>query len=520
MLQPFVMKMVYEEIQMKKLITLGMAICLAFGMSVTVNATESTMPVSVASEENQQENLEALQKELERREILSALYEADIETLRKALDAGVVTSRELTTYYMERISVYNSNFNCFITICDNVWEEADKRDAQIAAGTAKGKLFGIPVVIKDNMEYAGYYTTNGYSFKKSKISTKNAAVVQHLLDEGAVIIGKTNMSTQAQDARRSFSGAVGNTYNAYNPDMAPGGSSGGSAVATSLNFATASLGTDTNSSLRYPAALNGCVSLRPTLGLIEKEGLIILNSRRDTAGAITRTVKDQAIMLSVIKGDGNYEENLNSNALEGVRIGVLKEFVGANSTVAGRTENNIDSEVMMAFQGAILELQMCGAEIVEVFMPDIFKMAAKCGENVSGWQAAKDNFYARYQKMFADNNISAVIFPTYLNSPLYLKNVSNFYGQTYITNCNVLSSVIGVPEVSVPIGVHSRGAGIGMEIAALRYDEQLLLNYAYSYTEKFNYRQIPSLTPDIYEIHAGRSLEDFILIRSSDKKDS
>lgn len=508
---------------MKKLLSLGAVLCLVLGLSISVNATENTKQgndtVVSEAQADLSEDMEKIQKELERREILASLFEADIETLRKALDKGVITCRELTTYYMERIAAYNPEYNCFITFCDNVWEEADKRDAGLLAGNAQGKLFGIPVVIKDNMEYAGYYTTNGYSFKKSKISTSNAAVVQHLLDEGAVIIGKTNMSTQAQDARRSYSEAAGNTYNAYNPDMAPGGSSGGSAVAASLNFAAASLGTDTNSSLRYPAALNGCVSLRPTTGLIEKGGLIILNSQRDTAGAITRTVKDQAIMLSVIQGDGNYEEHLNENALKGVRIGVLKEFAGANSSVNGRTENNIDSEVMMAFQGAISELQMCGAEIVEVSMPDIFKLSAKCNETLSGWKAAKDKFYVKYQQMFAENNISAVIFPTYLNSPLYLKNVSNFYGQAYLTNCNVLASVIGVPEISVPIGIHSRGAGIGMEIASLKYEEQLLLNYAYAYTEKFNYRQIPSLTPDLYEIHEGRNLVDFIEEKETENED-
>ena len=499
---------------MRKIAILSLSLCLSLGVSFSVNATENMVPQNRIEESAVSENtipvITETPEERVGKEIMASLFEADIATLRKALDTGLITSRALTAYYMERIAVYNSNFNCFVTICDNVWEEADKRDAQLAAGTAEGKLFGIPVVVKDNIEYAGYYTTNGYSFKKSKISESNAAIVQHLLDEGAVIIGKTNMSTQAQDARRSRSGAVGDTYNAYNPDMAPGGSSGGSAVATSLNFAAASLGTDTNSSLRYPAALNGCVSLRPTLGLIEKEGLIILNSRRDTAGAITRTVKDQAIMLSVIKGDGNYEENLDANALEGVRIGVLKEFVGANSSANGRTENNIDKEVMMAFQAALSELQMCGAEIVEVSMPDIFKMSAKCAENLSGWQAAKEKFHTKYIEMFEKNNISAVVFPTYLNAPLYLKNVNNFYGQTYITNCNLLSSVIGVPEISIPIGVHSRGAGIGMEMASLQYTEQLLLNYAYAYTEKFNYRQIPSLTPDLYQDYAGRSLTEFI----------
>lgn len=498
---------------MRKIVVLGLALYLGLNFPVFANASENVMPASVVQTEmeiNMPVSTAKVQKELEKKELMSALFEADITTLRKALDMGIVTSRELTTYYMERILFYNPTFNCFITLCDNVWEEADKRDAELAAGTAKGKLFGIPVVVKDNIEYAGYYTTNGYSFKSSKISRNNAAVVQHLLDEGAVIIGKTNMSTEAQDARRSFSIAAGDTYNAYNPDMAPGGSSGGSAVATSLNFAAASLGTDTNSSLRYPAALNGCISLRPTIGLIEKEGLILLNSKRDTAGAITRTVRDQAIMLSVIKKDGDYEEHLDANALEGVRIGVLKEFVEANKNVYGRTEENIDNEVMAAFRGAVLELEMCGAEIVEVSMPDIFKMSARCMENLNGWRVAKDNYYAKYQKMFADNNISAVIFPTYLNAPLYMEKEEEFYEQTYITNCNLLSSVIGVPEISVPIGVHSRGAGIGMEIAALKYEEQLLLNYAYAYTEKYNYRQIPALAPDLYEIHADRTLEDFI----------
>lgn len=505
-------------LQMRKIAVLCLSLCLSLGLSVPVKATENVMSENTVTESTAPVTPET-PEEKAGKELMASLWEADIETLRKALDTGLLTSKALTAYYMERIAAYNSIYNCFITICDNVWEEADKRDAQLAAGTAKGKLFGIPVVIKDNMEYAGYYTTNGYSFSKAKVSDSNAAVVQYLLEEGAVIIGKTNMSTQAQDARRSRSGAVGDTYNAYNPDMSPGGSSGGSAVATALNFATASLGTDTNSSLRYPAALNSCVSLRPTLGLVEKDGLVILNSRRDTAGAITRTVKDQAIMLSVITGGGNYEENLDANALERVRIGVLKELSGATALKSGRTANNIDSEVMLSFQQALWDLQMCGAEIVEVSMPDIFKLSAKCAENISGWQAAKETYYEKYQQMFLENNISAVVFPTYLNSPLYVKNVSDFYGQTYITNCNLLSSVIGVPEISVPIGVHSRGAGIGMEIASLKNTEQLLLNYAYSYTEKFDYRQIPTLAPDIYEDYYVRDLADYISLVETGSED-
>lgn len=123
------------------------------------------------------------------------------------------------------------------------------------------------------------------------------------------------MSTGAQDALRSLSKAVGETKNAYSIYLASGGSSGGTAVAVSLNFATVGLGTDTNSSLRIPAALNGCVSLRPTFGLLSLNGIKKLNKTRDTAGAITRTVYDQAVMMDVLtQGKFSYTKNLNAKA--------------------------------------------------------------------------------------------------------------------------------------------------------------------------------------------------------------
>lgn len=196
--------------------------------------------------------------------VLASLYEADIVSMREALDLGLLTCEELTAYYLERIESYNDEYNCFITMCDDALEIAREKDEQMAAGEASGSLFGIPVVIKDNMDYAGYHTTNGHTKTDDQIADENAEIAQYLLDEGAVIIGKTNMSTDAEDTRASASAAAGETKNAYNSGLASSGSSGGSAVAVSLNFAAAGLGTDTNSSLRYPAALNGCVSLRST----------------------------------------------------------------------------------------------------------------------------------------------------------------------------------------------------------------------------------------------------------------
>lgn len=454
--------------------------------------------------------------EYDKRELLEALYEADIESIRKVLDMRLITCREMVEYYLERIDAYNASFNCFITLCDNVLEEADKRDADIRAGTASGKLFGVPIVVKDNIEYAGYYTTNGRKFEDSSISEVNATIVESLLDEGAIIIGKSNMSTDAQDARASRSKAVGETFNAYNTELASGGSSGGSAVAASLNFATASIGTDTNSSLRYPAALNGCVSLRPTRGLVSKDGLIKLNGARDTAGAITRTVKDQAIMLDVLTGGKTaYADKLNDGVLQGMRIGILKELTYAVDGKYNRTNRAIDDEVEVIFANAVRELEACGATVVEVSLPDIFDMAEACDENLEEYKAAKEVYYAAFKALLTENDISAVIFPTYLSAPLYTGvNAAGglrIYDQIWTSNCSVLASPLGLPEISVPIGTHSRGAGIGMEIATLKNGEQLLLDMAYSYTEQYNHRAVPNMAPNIYVEYDAGNLEDFIV---------
>lgn len=454
--------------------------------------------------------------EYDKKELLEALFEADIESVREAIDMELISCRELVEYYLERIDAYNDLFNCFITLCDDTaLSEADKKDEMLRNGTADGKLFGIPIVLKDNIEYEGYYTTNGRTFSKASVSETNADIVGYLLDEGAIIIGKSNMSTNAQDARASRSKAVGETYNAYNTELASGGSSGGSAVATSLNFITASIGTDTNSSLRYPAALNGCVSLRATKGLISTDGIIKLNGARDTAGAITRTVKDQAIMLDVLTGGKTtYADNLDADALKGMRIGILKELTYPVSGQYKRSAKAIDDEVEAMFANAVIELEKCGAVVIEVSLPDIFDMSKACNENYEDYKVAKKKFYAAFSGLLTENDIEAVIFPTYLSSPLYTGvNKSGglrIYDQIWTSNCSVLSPPIGIPEITVPIGTHSRGAGVGMEIASLKNSEQLLLNIAYSYTERYNHRLVPDTAPNIYLEYDAGTLDDFI----------
>ncbi len=452
--------------------------------------------------------------------IYSALFEADILTIREAILTEIVSCEEVTAYYLSRIQEFNKDFNCFITICDNALEEARARDKQLKNGKTDGLLFGVPVVIKDNINLKGYYTTNGHTFGKSSKANKNADVVNYLLTEGAVIIAKTNMSTDAQDARVSLSNVAGETKNAYNKYLASGGSSGGSAVAVSLNLAAAALGTDTNSSLRLPAALNGCVSLRVSTKLISTDGITTLNSSRDTVGAITRTVYDQAVMLDVLtEGMYAYTRNLDKNALKDTKIAILTELASVQPkknklpAESVRSEKNIDSEITEAFENAVKELKKCGAEVVEISMENIFRLSNKTFDTNS--KAQKLSFYKQFEALLNENDIDAVIFPSYLSSPLYSGKDENGkyhdpWSQTFINNCRVLSPSASLPEITVPIGRHSSGAGIGMEIATLKNCEQLLLDIAYSYTLKYDHREIPENAPNSYKKADKGTLEEII----------
>ena len=499
---------------MKKLFSTILA-CILFFSSFTVGYAEGKKNI------------------VEKESILSALFEADIPTIRTAIDNRIISCEELVSYYLERIEKYNKAYNCFITICYESLDVAKERDKALADGKNKGSLFGVPIVIKDNMNLKGFYTTNGHKLEDSKIATENAHVVSLLLKEGAVIVGKTNMSTDAQDARASYSKIKGETKNAYNTILSAGGSSGGTAAAVSLNFATAGLGTDTNSSLRIPAILNGCYSLRPTLNKISFNGCTHLNNSRDVIGAVTRSIYDQAIMLDVMtENKYSYERNLNSSAISGLKLGVLSELTYPVETssitetdeelkekiikkfdIQYRTEKNIDTEVASAFQNAVNNLQRCGAEVVTVSMPQLFESSYKTFEKNDF--SIKKEFYNEIKVFMKENDLDAIIFPTYLSTPLKSGTDSsgkywNVWNQVFLNNCRVISPSTSMPEMSLLIGYHSSGAGIGMEILSDKNTEQLLLNIAYSYTQRFECRKIPTGAPDLYSKWNVGSLNDIL----------
>ncbi|MBE6983133.1 MAG: amidase [Ruminococcaceae bacterium] len=189
----------------KRIAVLALIVCLFI----------SLFPVTVTAE--------SIDVEVNKEAVLSGLFEADISTLREALDAGIVTSREITQYYLDRIEAYDQPYNCFITICADALQQADARDQERAEGKKIGPLHGIPIVVKDNIDVAGVHTTNGHKKQNSQIAKDNAESVQKLIDAGAVILAKANMSKDARSAYWSKSDAAGEVKNAYNPIYSPGG---------------------------------------------------------------------------------------------------------------------------------------------------------------------------------------------------------------------------------------------------------------------------------------------------------
>ncbi len=464
---------------MKRLLAFIIAISLALPMQTVFAEQEKTKKDGAELSKAEKESA------------LSSLYEADLSYIRQMIDEGFVTCEELTEYYLERIEEYNLEYNCFITICEDAVEKAVQRDKEMDSGEAKGALFGIPVVVQDNMDMAGYYTTGGYDREEWMIAENNAAAVEYLQREGAVIIGKTNMSTGGESDRITYSHAVGETKNAYNILLASGGFSGGAAAAVSLNFTTVALGTDAGSSLRMPAALNGCISLRSPQGLISAEGIDAVDDG-EVVGVVTRTVYDQAVMMDAfLEGEQGFAEKLNAEAMENARIGVLSELAyPAGGTE--ETEGTLDREVVEAFENAVEEMENCGADVVTV---------------------SAQGRYEALERVLTEENLDAVVFPSYLSTPLKsgVDEEGRYWDaeeQPFINNSHRLSSAKGLAEITIPIGNHSLGAGIGLEMIAPRGDEQLLLDLAYSYTSKYDHRTAPTGAPDIYGTAKPFSLQE------------
>lgn len=302
-----------------------------------------------------------------------ALDEATIADINAAFASRKLTSERLVRMYLERIEAYDKQgpaINSVLTLNPKALQTARELDAERRKQGPRSKLHGIPVLLKDNFDTFDLPTTAGSLLLEGSIPPDDAYVVRRLREAGAVILGKVNMSEFAYgDAHSSLGGRI---LNPHDPARSPSGSSGGTAAAIAAAFASVGLGTDTSGSVRDPAAVTGIVGLRPTLGLLSRDGIIPLALSFDTPGPMTRSVYDAAVTLEAMTGvdpadpatqasagkvPADYTSALTGKALAGARIGVARQFMGG------------DGDVDWVVEVALRTMADAGATLVEVKIP-------------------------------------------------------------------------------------------------------------------------------------------------------
>lgn len=315
------------------------------------------------------------------------LFEATIGDLQQKMQHGVYTSVDITHLYLKRISSLDKAgplLNAVIEVNPDALAIAARMDAERKAGKLRGPLHGIPVLIKDNIDTAdGMMTTAGALALVGNKASKDAFVVKQLREAGAVLLGKTNLSEWANfRSTRSTSGwssRGGQTKNPYILDRNPSGSSSGSGAAVSANLCVVAVGTETDGSVVAPSSFNGIVGIKPTVGLVSRSGIIPISKTQDTAGPMARTVRDAAILLSVMAGAdaadestggsagkavADYTSFLDAGGIKGRRIGVEKSFLKGHEGVVA------------LYRAAIEQLKRLGAVVVEIELLKSLREAA------------------------------------------------------------------------------------------------------------------------------------------------
>ena len=298
---------------------------------------------------------------------------ACIADLNAAFEAGSLRSEQLVQMCLARIQAYDRqgpNLNAVITLNACALETARELDRERQTSGPRSPLHGIPVVLKDNLDTCDMPTTCGSVLLEGSIPPDDAFIVKRLRDAGAIMLAKVNMSEFASAG--TFSSILGQSRNPHDLARSPAGSSNGTGVAIAAAYAPLGLGTDTGGSIRGPAAANGIAALKPTLGLLSRDGVVPLALSLDTPGPMARNVYDLAVALGIMAGvdpadpatarcEGrcrtDYTSALDAKSLRGARIGVGRDFMGLDPDVDWVAEAGYDAMVR------------AGATLVDVYFP-------------------------------------------------------------------------------------------------------------------------------------------------------
>jgi aspartyl-tRNA(Asn)/glutamyl-tRNA(Gln) amidotransferase subunit A len=445
---------------------------------------------------------------------------ATINHLARRLRGKEISPVEITQECLLRIEQLNPTLNAFITVmAESALAEARRAEAEILRGEWRGPLHGVPVALKDLIDVAGVRTTAASALLKENVSRHDAEVVRRLRQAGAVIIGKNNLHEFAYGGS-SLVSHFGDVHNPWDVGRMAGGSSGGSAAAVAAGLAYAAIGTDTAGSIREPAALCGCVGLKPTYGRVSSRGVIPLSRSLDHIGPLTRTVEDASIILQAIAGydadDAGSVDVPVADYLSGLREGAKKLRVGVAREYFF---DDLDPEVASAIDCALREISSLGAEIKEVQLdvpvdrtlqaaeayayhaenlaklPELYQAETlrriRGGEAVTAAQYIErrrelEDARRGIEKVFAD--VDVLVTPT---TPMPAPSIADLKADPEALRPAELRllrntrpfNVWGLPGISVPCGFTQGGLPIGLQIAGPHWREDLVLQLAHAYEQ-------------------------------------
>ena len=316
------------------------------------------------------------------------LEEATITSINKAFDANALSAEELVQLYLNRIEAYDDAgpmINSVLAINPSALQTARALDIERQTSGPRSRLHGIPILLKDNHDTFDIPTTGGSDALVGSLPPNDAYVVDRFRDAGAIILGKAEMDEFAISGS-GYSSIGGATLNPYNLDRSTGGSSGGTGAAIAANFATLGTGSDTGGSIRTPCSFQALACIRPTRGLVSLDGIIPFVLSRDMIGPMARNLTDAAIALGTMadydpdnpsfqtpiaapevqldKFYSDYTQFLDPTALEGARVGVLRNFIGI--------ENGVDPEITQITENALDVMRGLGATAVDVLFEEDF----------------------------------------------------------------------------------------------------------------------------------------------------
>lgn len=467
-------------------------------------------------------------------ELKPLILEKNIPQLQQAIKAGNLTYTDLTLFYIYRIRKYESDnnlsLNAVIALNPDVVEQARQLDERQAPNVNDNSVYGMPILLKDNINTSNMATTAGAIALSENQPSENAFIVDRLLKHKALILGKVNLSEWAyyfcDGCPLGYSAVGGQTLNPYGrKEFETGGSSSGSGVAVAANYAVAAVGTETAGSILSPSSKNSVVGLKPTVGLLSRSGIVPISGTLDTPGPMTKSVVDNAILLNAmtgkdvedavsVEGGKNYYKAIQGAGLQGKRIGVVKSLLSDtlyNNAVEKMKEQGA---VVVEFEAAQIPLENFGTLLTADMKKDLpAYISGAAGDSIKfrnvdeivAYNQEDSTVRAPYgQQLFdgivADSTTSEELEALsnrleesgrkFFDVPMEEHNLDavlsiNNYHAAY-------AAVAKYPALTVPAGFETTGEPKNVTFIARPYEEDKLLELGYAFEKEYRKRKAPA----------------------------